>query len=472
MDKENLTISNDLSNNVYLLKGFAGMGVPLAHWFETILTTSIPVTLNVLTVFIFELGGIGLEIFIFLSGMVLAFSMVKTDKTQHSWKNWYKRRIIRLYPNFIIASLISFFFISFLSFLPYSRYPNYFVKRDNNALLVSLSGFQSIPIKNRFGGISVHYWFLFLIFSCYILFPIFYFIIKKWFNLMMIISIIFFCCYVIFFEPIFQGSDYLLNSLFNHNFYISEYRRFPSRYFVFFFGILFGYWIGQDDMRNLRKLQKNTSIKVLTLFSLIGVFFLHLYVLSFLGNLGNFKGYSQMSNLTRNLTFPLLGILFSVFILITLVDKSYITKKFTLPGKISYEIILIHSIPLSINAYFMSWSSKGIPLLSNEKKFNYGYLSIPLIYISTLLLAYPFYRFGEWVKKKKKLHILVLIISISLIIYGLSATMLLLFHFPQISDIMSIVMFIIILLGIGLFFYWRNIKNRKELSVNQINDIN
>ena len=119
MDKENLTISNDLSNNVYLLKGFAGMSVPLSHWFISIPTMFIPVTLNVLTLFILEIGGVGFEIFIFLSGMLLAINVVKTEKRQHSWKKWYKRRIIRLYPSFILATLINFVFISFLSFLPY-----------------------------------------------------------------------------------------------------------------------------------------------------------------------------------------------------------------------------------------------------------------------------------------------------------------------------------------------------------------
>jgi len=459
MKKENLTTSEDFSNNIYLLKGFAGMSVPLTHWFITILVFSIPVTLNVLILFIFELGGVAFEIFLFLSGMLLANNMVKSENGNHSWKNWYKRRIIRLYPNFILVSLINFFFISFFSFLPYSNTPNYFVRRDINDLFVSLSGLQSIPIKNNFGGIVSHYWFLLLILSCYMMFPIFYFIIKKWFKLMIIISIVSFCCYVIFFEPIFQGSDYILNSLLNQNFAISEFRRFPARYFDFFFGILFGYWIGQDGMRNLRKLQNNSLIKVLILISLIGVFMLHLYVLSFLGNSGNFRGYTEMSNTTRNLTFPLIGILFSIFILITLVNSSNITKKFTLPGKVSYEIILVHNIPLTINSYIFSWSAEGKTILSNETKFNYGYLSIPLIFISTLLLAYPFYRFGEWVKKKKELHIFVLIFSVSLIIYGFCATMLFLFHFTQFNDMFSIVLFTIILLSIGIFFLLEKYKN-------------
>ncbi|MFW9940353.1 MAG: acyltransferase family protein [Candidatus Thorarchaeota archaeon] len=471
MNKENLTVFDDFSNNVYLLKGFAGLSIALLHWFITILPMYIPVSLNVLMVFILELGGLGVEIFVFLSGMLLAINMVKVESGQHSWKNWYKRRIVRLYPNFILISLINFFFISFFSFLPYSNTPNYFVKRDANDLFVNLSGFQSIPIKNNFGVILTHYWFLFLILSCYMMFPIFYFIIKKWFKLMIIISIAFFCCYVIFFEPIFKGSDYILNSLFNHNFAISEFRRFPARYFDFFFGVLFGYWIGQDGMRNLRKLQNNTLIKVLILISLIGVFMLHLYVLSFLGNFGNFRGYTEMSNTTRNLSFPLIGMLFSVFILITLVNRSNITKKFTLPGKVSYEIYLIHNIPLTINSYIFNWSAEGNSMLSNETKFNYGYLSIPLIFISTLLLAYPFYRFGEWVKKKKELHLFVLIISVSLIIYGFSATILFLFHFTQFNNMFSIVLFIIILLSIGIFFCWRNIKTRREVFTNQTNAI-
>ena len=190
MSNENLTINEDLSNNVYLLKGFAGLSVPLTHWFISISTMFIPVTLNVLTLFVLELGGVGFEIFIFLSGMLLAINLVKTEKRQHSWKNWYKRRIIRLYPTFILATLINFVFISFLSFLPYSRAPNYFARRDINTLIVCLSGFQSIPIENSFGGIVPHYWFLFLILSCYILFPLFYIIIKKWFNLSVIISIL------------------------------------------------------------------------------------------------------------------------------------------------------------------------------------------------------------------------------------------------------------------------------------------
>ena len=147
-----------------LLKGFSVLSIACGHWFRSIFL--IPVKLDVFSLFILELGRIGGEIFLFLSGMGLTIGLVKSQKEKHSWKAWIKKRIIRLYPIFLLAIVVN---IAFNFFLYGDVY-------DLNSILTKASGFQSIPFSSiNFWAIISHFWYITLILVCYILFPFFTF---------------------------------------------------------------------------------------------------------------------------------------------------------------------------------------------------------------------------------------------------------------------------------------------------------
>lgn len=103
------------------------------------------------------------DIFIFLSGMLLTIGVMRSNKKEHSWKKWYKRRIVRIYPLLIISTF--FFLIS-----------NYYLFNENfdaNSILIHMSGLQSIPTNPNFFIIAPPHWYITLILSCYLLFPLF-----------------------------------------------------------------------------------------------------------------------------------------------------------------------------------------------------------------------------------------------------------------------------------------------------------
>ena len=50
-------------------------------------------------------GGVGLNIFIFLSGFLLIIGLLRKDAVDHSWIRWYKSRIIKIFPFLFISEV-------------------------------------------------------------------------------------------------------------------------------------------------------------------------------------------------------------------------------------------------------------------------------------------------------------------------------------------------------------------------------
>ena len=45
------------------------------------------------------------DIYVFISGMLLVISLLRNKDEIISWKHWYKKRIVRIYPTLILSTL-------------------------------------------------------------------------------------------------------------------------------------------------------------------------------------------------------------------------------------------------------------------------------------------------------------------------------------------------------------------------------
>lgn len=426
MSKEDSIIGEGFSQGANLLKGIVGWGCVPVHWYYGLFFISFNV--NVLLLFFIEIGKVGFEAMMFLSGMFLTMGVFRAEKSEtHSWKSWYKKRLVRIYPILIIASLANLYFFFFF----------FNVEHDMNTILLCLSGLQSIPINPDYWGIVSHYWFFTLMLSCYLFFPFFYYLIKKRFKLMVVVSIVLYVCFIVFFDTFNSFSQYIMYEWFGNELNLWWYSLLTPRYFSFFFGMLYGFWIGQHDIKKNNIFQNRIKIKLILLISLIILFILHLYFLSFLLPRGT-RGYVTQnifySNLTKTFTFPSMGVLLTILTLMIFNKKPRVNKIFEIPGKEVFEIILFHSIILGLNSYI-------ILSIATIKKADVWFISFPLVFILSFLLAFPFYRLGEWIKNKKNIQSTIIIIAISLIIYGIISNLLFFFHIPELNDFSSIILF-------------------------------
>ena len=100
----------------------------------------------------FNIGYVGVDIFLFLSGLGLSYSFEKNSITQY-----YKNRIKRIYP---------IYFLSVIS--------TYLIYKLNWSIFVLLENLLTISFYTK-GGINRYDWYLESLFSLYILFPIIYY---------------------------------------------------------------------------------------------------------------------------------------------------------------------------------------------------------------------------------------------------------------------------------------------------------
>ncbi|MFW9865980.1 MAG: acyltransferase family protein [Candidatus Thorarchaeota archaeon] len=455
MSEQDSIIGKGFSQGANILKGFVGYGVVPVHWYYGLFLIPFNIlSYNVFTVFFLEISKFGFEAMMFLSGMFLTMGVFREKLSEiHSWKRWYHKRLVRLYPNLIILTLVNLYFFFFL-----------FGKKYNmNTILLCLSGLQSVPINPHFWGIVSHFWFFTLMLSCYLFFPFFYYLIKKRFKLMIVLSIILYISFIIFYDVYNSIAQYIMYEWFGHELNLWWLNLLTPRYFSFFFGMLYGFWICQNDIRNRNIFQKKTKIKIVLFVSVIVLSLIHLYFLSFLlprGTSGYFTQNIMYSNLARTFTFPSMGVLLAILTLMTFNKKPRVPRIIELPGEEVYEIILSHSIPLGLNTYI-------ILNIAGITKVDVWYISFPLLFITSFLLAYPFYRFGKWVKTKKNIQSIIIIIAISLLTYGVIANLLNFFHVPELNDMASIIAFDSILISvvvISIFYLKYRYRNLSSIT--------
>jgi peptidoglycan/LPS O-acetylase OafA/YrhL len=125
---------------------------------------------TVFRVYPFGYGDIGLGLFLFASGCSLAVNDNVVD-TKMELKTFYKKRLLRIYPAFWTGLLFSLMMSP--ATIPYLTVSDY---------VRELSGFRTYfsPFMGQFfGKINGSYWFISLILSLYLLFPVILKAIKK-----------------------------------------------------------------------------------------------------------------------------------------------------------------------------------------------------------------------------------------------------------------------------------------------------
>ena len=235
------------------------------------------------------------DVFIFLSGMLLTIRVMRSNNEGHSWKKWYERRIVRIYPILIIST---FFYL-------FSNYYLFNKIFDANSILIHMSGSQSIPTNPKliFFLIAPPHWYVTLILSCYLLFPLLYFCIKRNPKLTAFLGVLLFLCYLLFANAIFEISKDVISLLFQRELFEWQYSLFTLRYFVFLFGMLLGFWIGRNPNKSINILQN----KIVGLIAFVSLIIIILFYFIF-----PITDYSLL-DFIRILYHPLITIAFVIF---------------------------------------------------------------------------------------------------------------------------------------------------------------
>jgi len=366
---------------------------------------------------------IGADLFAFLSGLLLTVVLLRKNEKNYSWKQWYKKRIIRIYPILVLSTL----FILAYRFITARRV------FEVNTILINMSGFQSLPGSPDYLTIDGPHWFITLILTCYFLFPLFFFLIKKNFKLILFLGFFLYALYVPFAYIISDALEEFIYIIFEKEVILISFEGYFPRYFVFLFGMLLGFWIEQDEKKNLNFFQnkKNGLLSFISLVFLIILYLIYLYIVFTFENENTFSYYFNF----RVFFQPLITISLVSFLIFFFYNKPRINKILKLPGKEAYEIIMIHTVGMLIILY----------ILPNYLSFlNYILLiviCILMIFIFSIFMAYPLYYIGKWVKNENKFHFIIIIFSISFILYAIIAYSILFFNLFELNNINSIILY-------------------------------
>ncbi|MDB4273905.1 acyltransferase [Algibacter sp.] len=101
---------------IIILRGLAALMVCLNHF---VCKTTGYIDNNIV-LSIFKFGGLGVNMFFIISGIVLPLSMLNGNYTFSSWRIFLVKRIIRIEPPYMVAVLLATLYMYLRSFLPYS----------------------------------------------------------------------------------------------------------------------------------------------------------------------------------------------------------------------------------------------------------------------------------------------------------------------------------------------------------------
>lgn len=366
----------------------------------------------------FYFGTIGVYIFVFLSGLLLTLPLSKLSQKNPSWKNWYKKRFIRIYPSLILATLLGILYRFFINKTVYSI----------DEILVHMSGLQSLPINPDYKLILSAHWYITLILTCYFIFPIFYIFLLKYFRLINLFGIFLYILFILFYNPIFDILNKLTFCIIQKSLNKDLYSAFMPRYFTFFMGISLGIWIGKKNEEKMSFfIKKKTGLIAFIFFIILNIL---AYIMMIFSTFLDFVIAPEYF-----ICYPLIAISFTLMVIQILNNKPKINKMLEFSGKESYEIYLIHQIPLYI-----------VFLLQIRIRLDFFYFLI--IILSSVLLAYPLYYITNFIKKDKRYRPIVILVCLSLLFYSLLSYIIFLCNFPRINDYYSLIIFISILIAL------------------------
>lgn len=99
---------------ITILRGLAALMVCLFHFVVT--TTGYVQNEFVLT--IFDVGGVGVQMFFVISGIVLPLSMINGGYTYKFWWTFLKKRLLRIEPPYLIAVILSIVYLTLRNYMP------------------------------------------------------------------------------------------------------------------------------------------------------------------------------------------------------------------------------------------------------------------------------------------------------------------------------------------------------------------
>ena len=116
---------------------------------------------------VMQRGAQGVGVFVVLSGFGLTYSLLRAKK-QESWLEWYRKRLVRLFPMYWAAHLI--YLVSPL-----------IERKDpiDYRFLLSFLGDRIVPIDTIFYYINPAWWFFGLLLELYVVFPVLYRLMRK-----------------------------------------------------------------------------------------------------------------------------------------------------------------------------------------------------------------------------------------------------------------------------------------------------
>ena len=300
-----------------------------------------------------SLGFAGVNVFILLSGFGLTLSMTKVyinhnNKYKNiSWKRFFYRRLIRIYPLYIIAHIL--FFITGALLGKYADMPL------DIGFLLSITGLRVFFPKYFWYGPDA-FWFIGLIIQFYLLFPFLFWLLLK-FKQAKFFLITFIICAI---------SRLICSELENH--YVLMLGLASNRIAEFYLGMILGYSTAIEKEPKLNNLSLKTKLIWITflLSALFGIFI-----------------YWQPISFIRIISLDLLlaTVFFNALIIIALIVKNiplfYVYLCFV--GNISYSFYLFHSPP--IRPIFSALKTYGI---------NSFWLMIVIYFLIITLLSYAF----------------------------------------------------------------------------------
>ena len=414
-DQEKLDPIQKISNPINALKTVAILQMIVWHCYFFIRFLPLQLHSGLIVRSFIEIGDFSGDMYALLSGFLLTYTLSHKNYDKNSWKKWYEKRIIRIYPIFIIATIAYVLYYYFID----GRLSSL------NAIFIHMSGLQSIPTQPLavFLRIESSHWFITFILICYAIFPIFYYFLKKNFRLTTIITIFLYIVYLVYSHAIYQGLKGGISMIFQENLYWWQFALTTLRYFDFLFGMIIGYYFAKKPQQILQFLQ-NRKVGLIAIVSFT--------ILVFTYVLYNIWRYTLL-DLPIILYNPLFALLFFIIIINVLQKNKRISKILGSPGKLLYEVFLFH--PLII---FLT-SNIFLDFLGIQRTIELIIILIPIIIIVSFIVAIPFYHLGELIKNRTKWHRTIMMFIIPLIIYGIISIVLdyskgKLFDFGQVTN--------------------------------------
>jgi peptidoglycan/LPS O-acetylase OafA/YrhL len=113
-------------------------------------------------------GSQGVGVFLLLSGFGLTYTLVKSGRSDISWANWYKRRLVRLFPLYWLAHLI-------MAISPFTILHD----KIDYRFLLSFFGDRVYPVDTMFFYLVPAWWFLGMLIEFYIAFPLLFKLMRR-----------------------------------------------------------------------------------------------------------------------------------------------------------------------------------------------------------------------------------------------------------------------------------------------------